>query len=66
MVFLPYLRFSAVLEEGLNSVILEKCKGANKMCQLLGLSSNKEVDIQLSLREFSHRGKKNRHGWGFA
>ena len=54
------------MEEGLNSVILEKCKGANKMCQLLGLSSNKEVDIQLSLREFSHRGKKNRHGWGFA
>jgi glutamine amidotransferase len=36
------------------------------MCQLLGLSSNKNVDIQLSLREFSHRGKYNPHGWGFA
>lgn len=36
------------------------------MCQLLGLSSNKEVDIQLSLREFRHRGYSNHHGWGFA
>ena len=36
------------------------------MCQLLGLSSNREVDIQLSLREFRHRGKSNPHGWGFA
>jgi len=36
------------------------------MCQLLGLSSNKNVDIQLSLREFRHRGKRNPHGWGFA
>jgi glutamine amidotransferase len=35
------------------------------MCQLLGLSSNKNVDIQLSLREFRHRGKSNPHGWGF-
>jgi len=38
----------------------------SKMCQLLGLSSNKEVDIQLSLREFRHRGNQNPHGWGFA
>lgn len=36
------------------------------MCQLLGLSSNKEVDIDLSLKEFRHRGKSNFHGWGFA
>ena len=36
------------------------------MCQLLGLSSNKEVDIQFSIREFFHRGWKNPHGWGFA
>ncbi len=36
------------------------------MCQLLGLSSNKNVDIQFSLLEFRHRGEKNPHGWGFA
>lgn len=36
------------------------------MCQLIGLSSNKSVDIQLSLKEFKHRGKNNPHGWGFA
>jgi len=36
------------------------------MCQLFGLSSNKNVDIQLSLREFRHRGARNPHGWGFA
>jgi predicted glutamine amidotransferase len=36
------------------------------MCQLLGLSSNKEVDIQFSLKEFKKRGRKNPHGWGFA
>jgi glutamine amidotransferase len=36
------------------------------MCQLLGLSSNKDVDIQLTLREFQHRGEENPHGWGFA
>jgi predicted glutamine amidotransferase len=36
------------------------------MCQLLGLSSNKEVDIQFSIREFYRRGKQNPHGWGFA
>ncbi len=36
------------------------------MCQLLGISSNKKVDIQFSLREFQHRGKVNYHGWGFA
>lgn len=36
------------------------------MCQLLGLCSNKDVDIQVSLREFRHRGRANYHGWGFA
>ncbi len=36
------------------------------MCQLIGLSSNKEVDIKLSLKEFRHRGASNPHGWGFA
>ncbi|HEY9245205.1 MAG TPA: class II glutamine amidotransferase [Candidatus Methanoperedens sp.] len=36
------------------------------MCQLLGLSSNKKVDIQFSLNEFRHRGYRNPHGWGFA
>jgi len=35
------------------------------MCQLLGLSSNKKVDIQFSLLEFRYRGKQNYHGWGF-
>ncbi len=36
------------------------------MCQLLGVSSNKEIDIALSLKEFRHRGRENYHGWGFA
>lgn len=36
------------------------------MCQLLGICANREVDINLSLREFHHRGKENYHGWGFA
>ncbi|MEO0288883.1 MAG: class II glutamine amidotransferase [candidate division WOR-3 bacterium] len=36
------------------------------MCQLLGICANKEVDIQFSLKEFQYRGKKNKHGWGFA
>lgn len=36
------------------------------MCQLLGVISNKEVNIEYSLREFRHRGDINRHGWGFA
>ncbi|MEK6657796.1 MAG: class II glutamine amidotransferase [Nitrospirota bacterium] len=36
------------------------------MCQLLGVSSNKKVDIQFTIREFHHRGKGNPHGWGFA
>lgn len=35
------------------------------MCQLLGVSSNKEVDIQFSLKEFKERGEKNPHGFGF-
>lgn len=37
-----------------------------KMCQLLGVSSNRNVDIQISLREFRLRGKANPHGWGYA
>ncbi|MEO0238137.1 MAG: class II glutamine amidotransferase [candidate division WOR-3 bacterium] len=36
------------------------------MCQLLGVCSNKEVDVKFSLKEFQYRGKKNNHGWGFA
>ena len=36
------------------------------MCQLLGVSANIEVDLQLSLREFKHRGEANPHGWGLA
>ncbi len=36
------------------------------MCQLLGVSSNKNVNINFSLREFKHRGESNHHGWGFA
>lgn len=36
------------------------------MCQLLGVCSNKEVDVQFSLKEFQYRGKINNHGWGFA
>ncbi|RCK75111.1 MAG: hypothetical protein IGBAC_1247 [Ignavibacteriae bacterium] len=35
------------------------------MCQLLGVCSNKYVDIAFSLREFSKRGKSNPHGFGF-
>lgn len=37
------------------------------MCQLLGISSNREVDIRLSFREWRHRGdERNPHGYGFA
>lgn len=37
------------------------------MCQLLGISSNREVDITFSFREWRHRGdKRNPHGYGFA
>lgn len=36
------------------------------MCQLLGISSNCEVDIQFSLRGWRHRGRRNPHGYGFA
>lgn len=36
------------------------------MCQLLGISSNREVDIKFSFREWRHRGKTNPHGYGFA
>jgi glutamine amidotransferase len=36
------------------------------MCQLLGICANREVDITFSFREWRHRGRKNRHGYGFA
>jgi predicted glutamine amidotransferase len=36
------------------------------MCQLLGLSSNKSVDIKFSLLEFKQRGRINSHGYGFS
>ncbi|MCM8832236.1 MAG: class II glutamine amidotransferase [Candidatus Omnitrophica bacterium] len=35
------------------------------MCQILGVSSNKRVDIQFSLKEFKKRGEENPHGFGF-
>lgn len=35
------------------------------MCQLLGLSSNKPVDIRFSIREFRQRGINNPDGFGF-
>lgn len=35
------------------------------MCQLLGVSSNKKVDVQFSLKEFRERGRSNPHGFGF-
>lgn len=35
------------------------------MCQLLGLCSNKPVDIRFSIREFQRRGEENPHGFGF-
>jgi predicted glutamine amidotransferase len=36
------------------------------MCQLLGICANRPIDIQYSFREWKHRGKSNRHGYGFA
>lgn len=36
------------------------------MCQLLGISSNREVDLAFSLREWRHRGCSNPDGYGFA
>lgn len=37
------------------------------MCQLLGVCSNRDVDIKLSFREWKHRGDiRNPHGYGFA
>ncbi|OGW60210.1 MAG: hypothetical protein A2V83_02360 [Nitrospirae bacterium RBG_16_64_22] len=36
------------------------------MCQLLGISSNREVDLNFSFREWRHRGRTNPHGYGFA
>ena len=35
------------------------------MCQLLGICSNKNIDIKFSIKEFRHRGERNYHGWGF-
>ncbi|MEO0084776.1 MAG: class II glutamine amidotransferase [candidate division WOR-3 bacterium] len=35
------------------------------MCQLLGVSCNKNIDINFSLKEFRIRGKDNPHGFGF-
>lgn len=36
------------------------------MCELLGLSFNKPVSVNVSFRGFRNRGKYNRDGWGFA
>ena len=36
------------------------------MCQLLGISSNHEVNMDFSFREWRHRGADNPHGYGFA
>lgn len=36
------------------------------MCQLLGVCSNKQVNIDFSLKEFQERGDNNPHGFGFA
>ncbi|MCX7679879.1 MAG: class II glutamine amidotransferase [Spirochaetes bacterium] len=36
------------------------------MCQLLGVSSNNQVDINFSIQEFQLRGSSNYHGYGFA
>lgn len=36
------------------------------MCELLGMSFNIPVGFQFSFRGFSHRGDKNRDGWGIA
>jgi len=36
------------------------------MCQLLGICANRPIDIQFSFQEWKHRGKSNRHGYGFA
>jgi len=36
------------------------------MCQLLGISSNKPVDINFSFKGWKHRGRHHRHGYGFA
>lgn len=36
------------------------------MCQLLGISANRAVDLEFSLREWKHRGRLNPDGYGFA
>lgn len=40
--------------------------GSIKVCQLLGISSNLEIDLDFSFREWRHRGDRNPHGYGFA
>lgn len=41
-------------------------QGGLNVCQLLGVCANREVDITFSFREWKHRGRTNRHGYGFA
>ncbi len=36
------------------------------MCELFGLSSNKEVKVPELLKEFFDRGKQHPHGWGIS
>lgn len=36
------------------------------MCELLGMSFNQPVGVNLSFRSFRHRSDKNPHGWGIA
>ena len=36
------------------------------MCELFGLSSNREVDVSFTWRGFLRRGRLNYHGWGVA
>ncbi|HXE72525.1 MAG TPA: class II glutamine amidotransferase [Candidatus Nitrosotenuis sp.] len=36
------------------------------MCQLFGVSANRPVNLEFSLREWRYRGRQNPHGHGFA
>lgn len=36
------------------------------MCELLGISANRECDIRLSFRDWVHHAQDNPHGYGFA
>ncbi|MEK6542823.1 MAG: class II glutamine amidotransferase [Elusimicrobiota bacterium] len=36
------------------------------MCELLGISSNAQVDIEFSFKEWQRRGRRNSDGYGFA